>query len=273
MLSNYYSPYSEIALYLGSCQDMLKTVKQSGDKARLIVTSPPYNIGKSYEQKQPMESYLAEMQGIIDSCVDVLADNGSICWQVGHNIQGKGRSKELFPLDILFYDLFKKHDLKLKNRIIWTFGFGMHDKLRFSGRHETILWFVKSDNYVFNLDPVRVPQKFPLKRYFRGKRAGELSCNPLGKNPGDVWDIVNVKNGHPEKTAHPCQFPTELVRRLVLSLTNPGDLVIDPFMGSGTTAEVCYKLGRRVAGAENNFEYYNISAKRLLTLYENGSRL
>ena len=110
---------------------------------------------------------------------------------------------------------------------------GLHCKKRLSGRYETILWFTKSDDYTFNLDPIRVPQKYPNKKYFKGKNKGKLSCNPLGKNPSDVWEIPNVKHNHVEKTEHPCQFPVELVDRLVLSLTNEGDVVFDPFLDLG----------------------------------------
>ncbi|MDR2734209.1 MAG: site-specific DNA-methyltransferase, partial [Spirochaetota bacterium] len=134
---------------------------------------------------------------------------------------------------------------------------------RFSGRYETILWFTKTDTYTFNLDQVRVPQKYPAKRYFKGPRIGELSCNPLGKNPSDIWDIPNVKNNHVEKTIHPCQFPIELVERLVLALTKEGDLVFDPFMGVGSTVAAAVKNGRRGMGCEIMEEYVAIAEERV----------
>jgi len=81
-----------------------------------------------------------------------------------------------------------------------------------------------------------VPQKYPGKKYFKGEKQGQYSCNPLGKNPGDIWTIPNVKHNHVEKTIHPCQFPIELVERLVLALTKPGDLVVDPYIGVGSAA-------------------------------------
>jgi adenine-specific DNA-methyltransferase len=96
------------------------------------------------------------------------------------------------------YPLFKVHVLKLRNRIVWTFGHGLHCQKRFSGRHETILWFTKSDDYKFKLDPVRVPSKYPFKKYFKGPNKGRISSNPLGKNPADVWDIPNVKANRAE---------------------------------------------------------------------------
>jgi adenine-specific DNA-methyltransferase len=168
----------------------------------------------------------------------------------------------IVPLDMLLYPIFQKHNLKLRNRIIWEFGHGLHSSKRFSGRYETILWFTKGDGYTFNLDPVRVPQKYPNKKYFKGPRIGEFSCNPLGKNPSDIWDIPNVKNNHVEKTNHPCQFPIELVERLILSLTNENDFVFDPFLGSGTTTAAAVKNRRRGIGCEIIKEYYQIAVER-----------
>jgi adenine-specific DNA-methyltransferase len=125
------------------------------------------------------------------------------------------------------------------------------------------MWFTKSDNYVFNLDPIRVPQKYPGKRYFKGPRAGEYSCNPLGKNPGDLWVIPNVKNNHIEKTGHPCQFPVELIERLVLAMTNEGDSVFDPFLGTGTSIIAAIRHGRKGIGAEVFEKYVAIAKDRI----------
>lgn len=116
---------------------------------------------------------------------------------------------------------------------------------------------------MFNLDAVRIPQKYPGKKYFKGAKAGQYSCNPLGKNPGDLWIIPNVKHNHVEKTAHPCQFPIELIQRLVLALTKPGDLVVDPYMGVGSTACAAVLNKRRAAGAEIVPEYVNIARDRV----------
>lgn len=183
-------------VFEGDCQDLLRTIP---DKAvQLVVTSPPYNLGKSYEKRVHLARYLEWQEQVIADCVRVVADEGSICWQVGNFVL----NGEVVPLDIALYPFFAKHGLKLRNRIIWHFEHGLHCSKRLSGRHETILWFTKSDDYVFNLDPVRVPQKYPGKRHFKGPKAGQLSGNPLGKNPEDVWDIPNVKSNHVEKTDH-----------------------------------------------------------------------
>jgi adenine-specific DNA-methyltransferase len=253
---NKYSEKAEIIINFGSCYDFVKTVPDKS--VTLVVTSPPYNIGKKYEKKSSLSEYYSMQEQIIDECVRILADNGSICWQIGNYVD----NSEIVPLDIFLYPIFQKHNLKLRNRIVWQFGHGLHASKRFSGRYETILWFTKSDNYIFNLDAVRIPQKYPQKRYFKGPRIGELSCNPLGKNPSDIWDIPNVKNNHVEKTIHPCQFPIELVERLVLSLTNEKDFVFDPFLGVGSTTAAAIKNNRKGMGCEIIEEYYDIAIER-----------
>ena len=152
----------------------------------------------------------------------------------------------------------------MRNRIIWHFGHGLHCTKRFSGRHETIIWFTKSDEYTFNLDPIRVPQKYPGKKNFKkNEKYGTLSGNPLGKNPADVWEIPNVKNNHPEKTKHPCQFPIELIERLVLSMTNPGDIVLDPYLGVGSALCAAVIHNRKGYGSDIMKEYLDIAEERI----------
>jgi adenine-specific DNA-methyltransferase len=252
-----FSLENRATLYQGDCMEFLQTIPDGS--VQLVVTSPPYNIGKEYEDVLDIEVYKAQQRRVIKECVRVLKPEGSICWEVGNYVN----NGEIIPLDILLYDCFKEHGLKLRNRIVWQFGHGLHCANRFSGRYETINWFTKSDDYVFNLDPVRVPQKYPGKRHFKGPNRGEYSGNPLGKNPSDVWDIPNVKANHVEKTDHPCQFPVALVQRLVLSMTNEDDLVFDPFMGVGTTAAAAVVNGRRAAGAEIVKHYYDQAVDRV----------
>lgn len=242
------------------CADNLDFVASlPGDSMQLIVTSPPYNIGKSYETRTSLDRYLGEQAAVIAECVRVLHPRGSICWQVGNHVRGG----EVVPLDIALYDLFKSHGLMLRNRIVWRFGHGLHCTKRFSGRYETVLWFTKSDDYYFNVDPVRVPSKYPGKKYFKGPNRGKTSGNPLGKNPSDVWDIPNVKANHVEKTTHPCQFPVELVERMVLSMTEPGDSVLDPYMGVGSSLVAARKHGRAAFGCDVVVEYVEIARKRI----------
>lgn len=252
--------------------EALKTLKTLDDnKFDLIITSPPYNIGKEYEARTSIEKYLASQDEIIGELIRTLSNKGSLCWQVGNFVE-KG---EVFPLDIYYYQIFKKHGLKLRNRIIWHFGHGLHASNRFSGRYETILWFTKTNKYIFNLDNVRVPSKYPGKRHFKGEKKGELSGNPLGKNPSDIWEIIirdwesalwnipNVKSNHPEKTAHPCQFPIELVERCILALTDEESWVLDPFAGVGSTIIAAMKNNRSAIGIDKETDYCAIANSRI----------
>ena len=232
---------------------------------KLIVTSPPYNLGKSYENSRvSMEAYLASQERVIAECARLLHHNGSVCWQVGNYVH----SGAIVPLDALLYPIFLANGLKLRNRIIWHFGHGLHCANRLSGRYETINWWTKSDSYTWHLDPIRVPSKYPGKRHFKGPKIGQLSGNPKGKNPSDVWSFPNVKNNHPEKTVHPCQFPVELVERLVLSMTDEGDAVFDPYLGVGASAIAALKHGRAAYGCDVVQEYIDIARDRIDKLRE-----
>lgn len=244
-------------------QSNLKFMRGLEDESMdLIVTSPPYNIGKSYEKRSSLDQYVKDQAQVISECVRLLSPKGSLCWQVGNHVQ----NGEIFPLDMVLYHLFKDHGLKLRNRIVWHFEHGLHCKNRLSGRYETILWFTKSDDYKFNLDPIRVPSKYPGKKYYKGPKAGQLSGNPLGKNPGDMWVFPNVKNNHVEKTIHPCQFPVELVERLVLSLTDVGDSVFDPYMGVGSTVVGALMHDRLGYGCDISKKYVDVAWERVHAL-------
>jgi adenine-specific DNA-methyltransferase len=273
-LFDYISPNIDYQVRKGDSINVLKGIENN--KFDLIITSPPYNIGKSYETKTSIEKYLETQEEIISELVRTLSDKGNLCWQVGNYVD-KG---EVFPLDIFYYQIFKKYGLKLRNRIIWHFGHGLHASNRFSGRYETILWFSKTDDYIFNLDNVRVPSKYPGKRHFKGPNKGLPSGNPLGKNPSDIWeilqqdweselwDIPNVKSNHPEKTEHPCQYPIELVERCVLALTNENSWVLDPFAGVGSTIIASIKNNRNAIGIEKEELYCNITRQRIKDFYE-----
>jgi len=256
-INDEFDPNNTVTLYEGSCLDLLSAIPD--ESIHLVVTSPPYNIGKEYETRLDLDDYVAQQKEVITECVRTLHTRGHICWQVG-NYTEKGA---IVPLDTVLFPIFKECGMTMRNRIIWHFGHGLHCRKRFSGRYETIMWFTKSDDYYFDLDPVRVPQKYPGKRHFKGPKAGECSCNPLGKNPGDVWAIPNVKSNHVEKTAHPCQFPVELVERLVLAMTKPGDSVLDPFLGVGTTIVAAIRHGRKGHGAEVVPKYVEVARRRI----------
>jgi adenine-specific DNA-methyltransferase len=269
-----FMPDARIILHRGETHEFLHSLPSG--IAKLIITSPPYNIGKAYESRKSIEAYLRGQEEVIDELVRILHEEGSLCWQVGNFVE----DGEIFPLDIPFYNILKERGLKLRNRIIWHFGHGLHASKRFSGRYETILWFTKGDHYTFNLDPVRTPSKYPGKRHFKGDKRGQPSGNPLGKNPSDIWeflgeewdsamwDIPNVKANHPEKTTHPCQFPVELVERCVLALTNEDDWILDPFSGVGSSLLAGLKHNRRVIGCDKEAEYIEISKQRIQALAE-----
>jgi adenine-specific DNA-methyltransferase len=256
-IASTYSPANTVTLFQGDCLDLLATIPD--ESMHLVVTSPPYNIGKEYETRLHLDDYITQQRTIIAECVRTLHPRGHICWQVG-NYTDDG---SIVPLDTILYPVFTNLGLRMRNRIIWHFEHGLHCQHRFSGRYETIMWFTKTDGYYFNLDPVRIPQKYPGKRYFKGPNAGKYSCNPLGKNPGDVWVFPNVKSNHVEKTIHPCQFPIELVQRLILSMTQPGDSVFDPFLGVGSTICAAILLNRTGHGAEILPNYVAIARDRI----------
>lgn len=248
-----------------ACEDNLRFMAGYPDESmQLIVTSPPYNLGKVYEGKTSLEMYLDSQARVIEECVRLLSPGGSLCWQVGNFVD----DGEVVPLDAVLYPIFKGLGLKMRNRIVWHFEHGLHCTKRLSGRYETINWWTKSDDYYFDVDPIRVPAKYPNKRYFKGPNVGKLSGNPLGKNPSDVWVFPNVKHNHVEKTIHPCQFPVELVERLVLSMTEAGDSVFDPYMGVGSSVIAAMKHGRQGFGCDVVEDYVQIAQERIQALRE-----
>jgi len=263
----------------GESAASLRTLQERSVK--LVITSPPYNLGKAYEKPIHLSEYLKNLSPVVDQLVRVLSADGSLCWQVGNYVD-KG---EIFPLDIFYYPFFKARGLKLRNRIVWYFDHGLHASKRFSGRYEVLLWFTKGDEYTFNLDNVRVPSKYPGKTDYKpGKNYGKPTGNPLGKNPSDIWKLIqheweqglwcipNVKANHPEKTIHPCQFPIELVERCVLALTNPGDSVLDPFSGVGSAILAALRHGRKGIGCERDESYNEIARRRITDFYNESLR-
>jgi adenine-specific DNA-methyltransferase len=271
-----YSPEEKIILYPGDVNDFLETVPDHSIK--LIVTSPPYNVGKEYEVRVSIEKYLEQQELTVKHMYDKLSPDGSICWQVGNYIE-KG---EVYPLDIFYYRIFKEHlGMQLRNRIVWHFGHGLHASKRFSGRYETLHWFTKSDQYIFNLDAVRIPQLYPGKTHFKqGEKYGKPSGNPQGKNPSDVWEIMarefedgmwnvpNCKANHPEKTEHPAQFPIEIAERCVLAFTNEGDVVFDPYAGVGSALIAAIKNNRVAMGSEREPAYVKTAKERIKLLQQ-----
>lgn len=245
------------SIILGDCMTLLQEMPD--ESVDLVVSSPPYNLGKEYEARQALEIYLKGQVAVLAQCARVLKKTGSVFWQVGA-FSDKGT---IIPLDVRFFPIIEGLGLLPKNRIIWARQHGLHATRKFSCRHETILWFIKSEDHIFNLDPIRVPQKYQNKKHYRGDRKGEFSCNPDGKNPGDIWLFRNVKHNHEEQTIHPCQFPEDLIARIILAVTNPGGLVLDPYMGTGTVAVVARDHGRHFVGAELDTRYHGVAQRRL----------
>ena len=271
-----FNPDSNIVVCQGDTLGQLSALPSNTFK--LIVSSPPYNIGKEYEKQVALQEYLDWQTEILVEMNRIMSDDGSIVWQVGNFVD----NGEIFPLDVYFYPIFKAMGMQLRNRIVWHFDHGLHASHRFSGRYEVLLWFTKTKEYTFNLDPVRVPSKYPGKLHYKGEKAGQPSGNPLGKNPSDYWTIIsreweagiieipNVKANHPEKTSHPCQFPIELIERCVLALTNEDNWVLDPFGGVGSSLIAAIKHKRRCMVIDRDEQYIKLTRDRIRD-FQNGA--
>lgn len=257
ILGKPYYQGSGVALYHGDCSELLE--KLPPESINLTITSPPYNIGKEYEDIAPMEQYVDWCATWIDKIYKCSAADGAFWLNLGYaEFPGKGLA---VPLPYLLWDITPFY---LLQELVWNYAAGVACKRRLSPRNEKFLWYVKDrENYKFNLDLIRDPNvKYPNQ-----KKNGKLKCNPLGKNPSDVWQIAKVTSGKNrasiERTDHPAQFPIELIRRLFLASSNEYDIVLDPFSGSGTCCEVGLITNRHVIGFEVYEPYLELSAKRL----------
>lgn len=225
----------------------------------LTVTSPPYNIGKEYETATDVARYVSWCREWIDGVARASSSASAFWLNVGYlPIPGRGKA---VPISYLLWDKVPMHFVQ---EIVWNYAAGVASKKSFSPRNEKFLWYVKDPaSYTFNLDEVRDPNvKYPNQ-----KKNGKLRCNPLGKNPTDVWEIPKVTSGKDrasaERTAHPAQFPIAVIDRVVRACSNQGDLILDPFMGSGTTAEVALATGRFALGFEVEPRYIAIARNRI----------
>jgi adenine-specific DNA-methyltransferase len=257
----------DFVMFNGSCFDLLEAMEK--DLVNMTLSSPPYFMGKSYDRSYRIADFKSDHKKLIPEISRTLRPGGSVCWQVGYHVQ----KNVMYPLDYAVFEVFETiSEMRLRNRIVWSFGHGTHSPKRFCGRHENVLWFTKGEDYFFNLDAVRIPQKYPGKRHYKGPKKGDFSGNPLGKNPSDVWDIPNVKANHVEKTAHPCQFPIALCQRLIRALTKPADLVFDPFSGAGSAGIAAILDGRRFIGAEISRDFCEIAEQRYQISVKGGAR-
>lgn len=266
--SSLLTPPESVQIVTGDCRKWIKNLEDA--TIDLVVTSPPYFIGKEYDRSNKAADFLPEISALLPDIKRILKPGGSVCWQVGYHVT----ENRVVPLDYYIHSIFEREkEFTLRNRIIWTFGHGVHCQNRFSGRHETIMWYTKGEQYHFDLDVVRVPQKYPGKRHYKGPNHGEWSGNPNGKNPADVWEIPNVKAGHVEKTAHPCQFPVALVGRLIAAMCPEGGAVADPFLGSGSSAVAATLLSRRFFGCDRSATYIKIARERLAAVRRGEARI
>ena len=261
LIAKFGNPYYESNCCILFCGDTLQLQKQVDFQCfDAIVTSPPYNIGKDYENVKPLEEYIEWSREWITDSSKILTPTGALLLNLGYiSIDDKGRA---FPLPYILWD---KIPMFLNQEIVWNYSAGVACKNYLSPRNEKILWYVKNkEDYTFNLDAIRDKNV----KYPNSKRNGKLRVNTLGKNPSDVWEIAKVTTGRnrssEERTAHPCQFPTDLIDRLVLGFTNVNDIVLDPFMGSGTTFESCIKHNRFCVGFEILPEYCEIAKTRII---------
>lgn len=259
VLGNPYYENEDSIIYNMDCLEGLKILRSNNIKIDSTITSPPYNIGKEYEKIKPVNDFINWITEISDLIYDITKSNGCYLLNVGYlEVPNKGRA---VPITYLLWDKIKFY---LNQEIIWNYGAGVAAKNYLSPRNEKILWYIKNcESYTFNLDDIRDPDvKYPNQ-----KKNGKLRCNTLGKNPSDVWQIAKVTSGanrsSEERTDHPAQFPVDLINRMVLGFTNPNDLVLDPFMGSGTTAEVCMKNNRKSIGFEIRQDYCQTIKNRL----------
>lgn len=249
----------QATLVLGDSLALIRKIPSNS--VDLVFSSPPYCMGKEYESTSDVSVFIKQHKTLLPELVRIVKPGGSLCWQIGNHT----KNGIVTPLDsLVIAEMMQQSMMQLRNRIIWNVSHGLHCTNRFSGRHETILWYSKGASYKFNLDAVRVPQKYPGKTHAKGPNKGLLSGNPLGKNPGDVWQIPNIKANHVEKTDHPCQFPVALPQIFVRALTDRNDLVFDPFMGSASTGVAAIIENRRFFGCEIDPTYIEIAKDRVI---------
>ena len=247
----------DFLIYQGDCMELMRRLDDRS--IPLTVTSPPYNIGKEYESLQDIDDYIHWCEQWIHQVHRLTSDNGSFWLNLGY-VSLAGRAKAI-PIPYL---LWNRLPFFLLQEIVWNYGAGVAARHSFSPRNEKFLWCVKDpDDYVFNLDSIRDPNV----RYPNQKKNGKLKCNPLGKNPTDVWQIPKVTSGKDrsskERTAHPAQFPLAVVERIIKACSQPRDVVLDPFVGSGSLIEAAIRTNRMAIGFELNPRYVDLAAKRI----------
>ena len=230
----------------------------------ITFTSPPYNIGKTYENVMNVESYVEWCYIWLKEIHRITKHDGSLWLNIGYLFLP--HTGKAVPISYL---LWNKTSFYLQQEIVWNYGAGVACKNMFSPRNEKILWFVKDENnYIFNLDAIRDKNvKYPNQ-----KKNGKLRCNTLGKNPSDVWQIAKVTSGKgrmsSERTSHPAQTPVDLLDRVILGGSHEQNIVLDPFMGSGSTAISAIKNNRRFICFEIDRNYCKLAEKRIMSFIQ-----
>lgn len=244
-------------LYQGDCLHLMETL--DGSHFDLTVTSPPYNIGKEYEAVKPVDRYVDWCEQWMRHVHRLTTRFGAFWLNVGYlNLPGRAKA---IPIPYLLWD---RVPFYLIQEVVWNYGAGVAARRSLSPRNEKFLWYVKDpDNYTFDLDAVRDPNvKYPNQ-----KKNGKLKCNPLGKNPTDVWEFPKVTSGRfrssKERTNHPAQFPVAVIDRVIKASSRPGDVVFDPFLGSGTTVEAALRNDRLAVGFEVDPTYVQTAIERI----------
>jgi hypothetical protein len=243
----------------GDCRELLK--KLPDESVSLVVTSPPYNISKpygKYRDKIPLEEWKNLINDVTREVYRVLKPNGSFFLNLSPIPFGK--EKEILPLPFLGYEILKQNDFFIRNIITWTFNNMVNCTNRLSGRYENIIWAVKDlNNYVFNLDDIRIP-------YITKKDKRLVGGN--GRNPTDVWyfDRINNVTKKKLKLKHPTIYPEKMIDRIILMSSNEGDIILDPFLGSGTSIVSAIKNNRKAIGFELDESYRTEIQSRIQAL-------
>lgn len=262
-IKNMGTPYyddGDFILYNAECIETMDRI--TTPFIDLTVTSPPYNIGKSYETHSNLDDYVQWSKKWMDAVYKNTKPTGTFWLNVGYT--PKHEAGKAVPLPYLLWNL---SDFYLIQEVVWNYGAGVAGRLFYSPRNEKFLWYVKDRlQYTFNLDAVRDPNvKYPNQ-----KKNGRIRVNGLGKNPTDVWQFPKVTTGtgltgqraSAERQAHPAQFPEAVIDRVIKASSNIGDVVFDPFMGSGTTAVVAIRNNRKCVGIEIDKGYCEVAVTR-----------
>lgn len=220
-------------------KDVMDLIKELPNSSiQLIICDPPYNLNIANWDR--FDSYLGWASKWIDEIPRILTDYGSFVIFGGLQYQDE-RGGDL--LELMQY-IRKKTSLRLVNLIIWYYTSGMSAHRFFANRHEEIIWFAKSKRYTFNLDAVRIPfDEKTMQSYLKDKRLNPENVRK-GKNPTNVWEVPRLTGNAKERVGHPTQKPMVIIKRLVRALSNPGDVVLDFFAGTGVTTRVCIETGR-----------------------------